>query len=238
MTCGHRLSWKDLCPIVSYALLGGKCRYCKSPISSRYSVVEASSGVFAVIAYLIGGISFQTIYLFSFWSMLLVVAIIDYDRCIIIDSIWIIFTVINYAALLAEDIAHWYRPLTGALTGYIFYGLVYLISKHYYKQEAFGDGDVLLLAACGVVLGPALTIVTGFLAFIVAGIWLLFMRLRKRDIEGEMRIPFGPYVAVAGFLTSAGIKIAENYADAGTLCNDLGDFALQLIAFHTNTIAL
>lgn len=202
MTCGHRLEWKDLCPLISYIVLKGKCRYCKTTITPRYSMVEAAAGVFGVIAFMIGGVSLRTLYLFSFWSMLLVVAVIDYDRCIIIDSVWIIFTVINFAAILAENPNAWASPVFGAITGYVFYGLVYVISKHYYKQEAFGDGDVMLLAASGVVLGPFMTVVTGFLAFIVAGIWLLLMRLKKSEINGDMRIPFGPYVAVAGFITS------------------------------------
>ena len=51
MSCGHKLQWYDLVPLVSYMMLGGKCRYCKTKISPQYPVIEAVNGAMYVIKY-------------------------------------------------------------------------------------------------------------------------------------------------------------------------------------------
>lgn len=209
MTCGHPLAWKDMIPILSYVSLGGKCRYCKTPYSPRYSVVEAIGGLIAACAFLSSGYSLQSLILFCFWSMLLVVAVIDMDQYIIIDEVWLTFTVISYALIVIEDYRTWYWPLLGAVTGFAFYGLIYLLSKFYYKEEAFGSGDVLLMAACGVVLLPTWTVLAGFGAFFVAGAFLLVLKLLKKEVRAATKIPFGPFIAISSFLCSLGYHLYQ-----------------------------
>ena len=57
MSCGHRLQWYDLVPLVSYMILGGKCRYCKTKISPQYPIIEAANGVMYVIIFAVNGLN-------------------------------------------------------------------------------------------------------------------------------------------------------------------------------------
>lgn len=131
------------------------------------------------------------------------------DQYIIIDEVWLTFTVISYALIVIEDYRTWYWPLLGAVTGFAFYGLIYLLSKFYYKEEAFGSGDVLLMAACGVVLLPTWTVLAGFGAFFVAGAFLLVLKLLKKEVRAATKIPFGPFIAISSFLCSLGYHLYQ-----------------------------
>ncbi|GAA4022096.1 A24 family peptidase [Deinococcus rubellus] len=123
--CDHPLSPLDLVPVVSWAALGGKCRYCKAPISPRYPIIELISGVaYAAIALLFPLSSFGTgvIGLCLLFTILLAASVIDFETYTIPDEltlpgtvIGLIFGAVNGAAL--SPLPHFEAALRGALMG-------------------------------------------------------------------------------------------------------------------------
>ena len=79
-SCGHSLAPNDLIPIISWASLKGKCRYCGEPISARYTIVESIGGVSAVICTLVLGISVWALVAFLISGVVTVAAYIAYDK--------------------------------------------------------------------------------------------------------------------------------------------------------------
>ena len=77
MSCGHKLQWYDLVPLVSYMILGGKCRYCKTKISPQYPVIEGINGAMYVIIFLVNGLNIISGLMCLVFSMFLVITVID-----------------------------------------------------------------------------------------------------------------------------------------------------------------
>lgn len=220
--CGTVLKWKDLIPVFSYIFLRGRCRYCKEKLSPQYLISEISVGALFLLAYLlfIQVFSVPTLILrLSFWSMLYIVAVMDFKYSIIMDQILIPFTLIGVVTQLivgkqvfsltlpGEQTIEFvtrdpWQMFYGALAGLIFYGIVYLTARLIYKKEAFGFGDVLLLGAIGIFMGLSQTIITGFMAFYLAIVFMLIFKLVKKGSLKDRPIPFAPPLCMAAFIMS------------------------------------
>lgn len=203
--CHTWLCWYDLIPLCSFLLLRGKCRYCGQKLSLQYPLSELAVGglfLFAFLRYNGGGWNMpQLVTDLALWSMLFVVAVMDYKHGIVIDQILAAFSSIGLAARLwSGDGAA--EPFLGAAVGFALYGLVYLCARLAYKKEGFGQGDILLLAAVGVFLGPVQTLITGVLAFYCSLLFILFWTLRERRVPRGRALPFGPSVCLAAFVVS------------------------------------
>jgi len=200
-SCGHTLHAIDLVPIFSWLFLRGECRYCGAKISPRYLIIEFITGCLFVLAYLKQGYSAGLILYASFWSMLLIVAVMDFDNMIIAEPVLLIFTIICAVCLLfmrQPIIDH----LLGGVIGFASYLLIYALARILYKKEAFGFGDVELMASAGLILGMRGSFLALFLSFYIAVIGIIVMKLLGRAIKRKMEIPFGPYMCIAAFLVS------------------------------------
>ncbi|MDO5062920.1 MAG: prepilin peptidase [Peptostreptococcaceae bacterium] len=200
-TCSTALKALDLFPVLSFIFLGGKCRYCKTEISIRYPMIEIITGVLFFLAYRFFGISIETFLYISFWSMLLIVTMIDFDHLVIIDSVLIVFSIIDLAILIIMGY-RWEHYIFGAMVGAVIYGLIYIISKFIYKREAFGTGDITLITAVGIVFGWQRTIIISMMAFYVALIGVILSKLLGKKIRKYDEIPFGPSICIAAFIMS------------------------------------
>ncbi len=133
--------------------------------------------------------------------MCLITGTIDFFSYYIYDIVLLGFSIAHLGITLVyygfEGLKH---SIVGAVVGFVFYGLIYFLAKLYYKKEAFGFGDVLFLAAIGVVLGAWWTFIVGVMAFYLALILILLNKLVKRKTGLKSEIPFGPAMALAVYL--------------------------------------
>lgn len=201
--CHARLKWSDLIPLFSFLFLKRRCRYCGKKLPYQYLISELTVGALFLLAFLRYGRYLEYSLALScmvLWSMLFVAGVMDYIYGIIIDQILIVFSGIGIVVNLIGKAAGMDIILGGAV-GFGFYGVIYLIARLFYKKEGFGMGDVLLLTGIGTFLGPAYTLLTGFLAFYCCILFVLF-QMKNRRIERKMEVPFAPSVCAAAFLVS------------------------------------
>ncbi len=202
--CNKPIAWYDNIPVVSYVMLGAKCRHCKTTISIQYPLIEILTGVLFVSFYHFFGATPKGVLYLYLALGLLVQSVIDYRYKIIPDSITLPAIVIGLMASAlfpeihgqAAHLSGFWASLRGVLVGGGFLYVVGSLGEWILKKEAMGGGDVKLLAAVGAVTGwhgVLWTIFVGSLAGAIVGIYL---RIR----QGEEMIPFGPFLALGAFL--------------------------------------
>ncbi len=197
--CGHRIGALENIPIISYLVLRGKCADCKTPISIRYPLVEATSGIIAgYIAWHFGfGLAAFAAMLFA-WS-LIALTVIDVDTQLLPDSITLPLLWIGLLANTSATYAPLHSAVLGAVAGYLALWSIYWLFKLATGKEGMGFGDFKLLAAIGAWLGwkllPMVILLSSFVGATV-GILLIVFRRHQRSTP----IPFGPYLAAAGLI--------------------------------------
>lgn len=198
--CGSRIEFYDNIPLLSYIILGGKCRRCGQPISIRYPAVELLAGLLAVAAIYRFGLNaagFEAV-LLSF--MFIAIFFIDLEFTIIPDVFTIPGMVIGLgASLLPGSLIGWSQSLVGLLVGAISFFLVGMLGRLLFRKEALGFGDVKFAGMLGAFLGWQSLILTLILASFlgsVIGIAIIVLSGRKGK---STYIPFGPFL-VAGAL--------------------------------------
>jgi len=204
-SCGKLIAWFDNIPVISFLVLGGKCRHCKAKISLRYAMVEILSGITYCVLYLYFGLTINFFIFLFLISSLIVVSFIDLKTHEIPDEI----TLPGIA--LGLVIAALYPPLMGKTTNLSSFldsalgvlaggGTIFILGmfgEFIFKKEAMGGGDVKLLAMIGAFLGWKLTIFTFFLApFFGASVGITLKLKEGRDV-----IPYGPYLSLAAFVS-------------------------------------
>lgn len=193
--CGNRLKPLELIPIISYLLQGGKCKNCGTKISIKYPLIEALTGALFVFAYYNIGLQLSLLRALVVMSSLIVVTFIDFEYSIIPDEVnlFIFITGIMFNIFI-RDISIADQAL-GILVGG---GILLLIAT--VTGGAMGGGDIKLMAAMGVYLGPMKMSLALFLGFILGafiGVALVITKIKGR----KDYIPFGPYL-VTGSLIS------------------------------------
>lgn len=221
-SCRHPIAWYDNVPLLSYAILGAKCRHCKAPIHWRYPIVEAMSGLAAVAVLKHFGLGpVGLVYLCFVWA-LIAVTFIDLSHQIIPDEISLGGLALGLIASAAIPQLHGtgqalvalQRSAIGALVGG---GSLYLtgwLGSIIFRKEAMGGGDVKLLAMAGSVLGWKLVLLTFFMAPMLAVLPGLAVLAFKRSHV----IPYGPFLALALVLSLfAGDRIMQATGMADTI---------------------
>jgi leader peptidase (prepilin peptidase) / N-methyltransferase len=192
--CGEEIAWYDNVPLVSYAVLRGRCRACGEPIGLRYPAVELATGLLVAACFLRFGWSGRAVVAAVFAATLVVLSAIDAERRILPDLIVLPATVLILAAQIAlfpDRTLEWVLASFGAAL-FLFLALVAY-------PRGMGMGDVKLALLLGAGLGKAVTVglMVGMLAAL-AGSTILFARhgLRAR----KMMIPFGPFLALGALV--------------------------------------
>jgi leader peptidase (prepilin peptidase)/N-methyltransferase len=197
--CGHRISSLENVPVVSWLALRGKCSACSKPIPARYPIVELLGGLIAAYAAWRYGPTLAALGAMGFGWALLALTVIDLDTQLLPDDITL---PLLWAGLLV-NIAGTFTPLRsaliGAVAGYLSLWLVYWGFKLATGKEGMGYGDFKLLAAIGAWLGwqklPMVILLSSVVGAAVGIALIVFARHGR-----EKPIPFGPYLAVAGFV--------------------------------------
>jgi leader peptidase (prepilin peptidase)/N-methyltransferase len=186
-------------PVVSWLVLRGKCAKCAAPISARYPMVEVLGGAVAVLLAWRFGYSWQLAFGLVFGWAMLALAFIDFDTQLLPDDITLPVLWLGLLANAAGTFIDLRSAVFGAVAGYMILWLVYWAFRLVAKKEGMGFGDFKLLAAIGAWTGwqviPVVIIASAGLGAIVGS---LFLWLSRRG--ADTRIPFGPYLALAGIV--------------------------------------
>jgi leader peptidase (prepilin peptidase)/N-methyltransferase len=209
--CAHKIrAWENL-PVISYLFLGGKCSACKAPISKRYPLIELACGVLsAFIAWHFGfGWQAGAVLLLS-WG-LLAMSVIDMDHQLLPDSLVLPLLWLGLIANTFGLFTNLHDALWGAVLGYMSLWLVFWIFKLLTGKEGMGQGDFKLLALFGAWGGWQIVPLTILVSSAVGAVLGLII-LRLRNAETSTPIPFGPYLAIAGWIALLwGGQITDSY---------------------------
>jgi len=208
--CGRELSWFENVPLVSYTLLGGRCRSCRAPISIRYPVVELVTAVlFATCAWAYGP-SLLFVSRVSFGSALIVLFAIDLEHHLLPNVITLPGIVVGFVFSVFLP-PGWVDSLIGLAVGG---GGLFLIAEGYYRlrhEEGLGMGDVKMLAMIGAFLGWKLTLVTLMMASLAGSIIGVLLIVSRR---GDMKyaLPFGTFLALGAVVAgTVGPRLIDWY---------------------------
>ncbi len=205
-SCGAGIaSWHNI-PVLSYLALGGRCARCKTSISPRYPIVEASTAVLAAIVAWRFGAGWEAIMGVTLTLFLVPITLIDFDHQLIPDSIvlpllWIGLAMSLFHPLPGSEVLFISSrdAIFGAMAGYLSLWSFYWLFKLVTGKEGMGYGDFKLLAAFGAWLGPQYLFTIVIMSAVVGavlGIALIVLRGRDRQLP----MPFGPFLAAAGWL--------------------------------------
>ncbi len=197
--CGHAIrAWENI-PIISYLLLRGRCSKCKTAISVRYPLIEFSGGLLAALTAWQFGVSIEAAAAVILSWALICLTMIDYDHMYLPDNIVLPFLWLGLILNSQNLFTDVYSALYGAAAGYLILWSVYQLFKLLTKKEGMGYGDFKLLAMLGAWLGwqmlPAVILLSSLVGSAV-GISLIMFNKQQR----EKPIPFGPYLAAAGWI--------------------------------------
>jgi len=201
--CGIPIRWYDNVPIVSFLLLKGRCRGCRSRISWRYPLVEALTGSLFLLTVFRFGLSVRSIFLLIFICGLVVATFIDLDHEIIPHAVTLPGIPLGLIASLITRDPSPRDAAAGALVGA---GLVYLVAVYAevaFQRESMGGGDINLLAMIGAFLGWRQALLAFFLA-VGAGACLSLLLIATGVLSRKDRIPFGPFLALGAVVALFG----------------------------------
>lgn len=209
--CQHKIrAWENI-PVLSWLLLKGKCSNCKSPISARYPAVELLTAITStLIAWHFGFGWPAAMAVILTWSLVTLI-FIDIDKMLLPDQITLPLLWLGLVLSIFEVYVSPQDAILGAAAGYLSLWSVYWLFKLATGKEGMGFGDFKLLAALGAWIGwQHLAIIILLSSFVGAIIGISYIVIKGKDKGSQ--IPFGPYLAIAGWLTVIyGKDIADLY---------------------------
>tara|TARA_B100000508_G_scaffold138723_1_gene135359 strand:- start:3743 stop:4591 length:849 start_codon:yes stop_codon:yes gene_type:complete len=218
LSCGAKLRWFELFPLVSYLALRGRCRTCGCSVTTRYFFVELATGLLFAGTLFVTGDLIKVLLLWAMLSILVVITVYDLNHFIIPDELTISLLVlagvfVGYRYLLIPDVTHLAYGIIASLAGSLFFFILWFISKGAW----IGFGDVKLAVPLGLVLGYG-----AVFSFVVVSFWIgaatsLMLigyqkaKLRLQRGKGDLHlsqealtmksaVPFAPFL-VASFVT-------------------------------------
>lgn len=211
-SCNHQLRAIDNIPVISWLMLKGKCHQCHTKISVRYPLVETLTASLCLLVALQCGFSYFAIALLFFTFVLVTVTFIDLDTMLLPDQLTLplMWGGISLALLQISPVSL-QNSIIGAIAGYLCLWSVYWAFKLLTGKEGMGYGDFKLLAALGAWLGwqylPMIILLSSLVGLVFG---IIQLRMQKKGIE--MAFPFGPYLAIAGWVAALwGEQILTHY---------------------------
>ena len=209
--CGHKLrAWENI-PVISYLFLRAKCSSCKNSISAQYPIVELLTGIASLVVAYKFGVTLQTLAAIFFTWILIALTLIDLKKQLLPDNITLPLLWLGIFLSLFSIFTDLQSSVIGAIAGYLILWSVFHLFKLLTKKDGMGYGDFKLLAALGAWIGvsylPQIILISSVVGSI-AGISMLIIGKTKQ----QQPIPFGPYLAVAGWIALLwGEQINESY---------------------------
>jgi leader peptidase (prepilin peptidase) / N-methyltransferase len=209
--CGHAIGILENIPVLSYALLGGKCSACKRPIGLRYPIVELITALAFAGAALKFGFGLAAVSAMVLLAGLIALSFIDFDTQFLPDDLTLPLLWVGLLVNMNGAFVDLQSAVIGAIAGYLSLWSVYWLFKLATGKEGMGFGDFKLLAAMGAWLGwkalPFIILASAFVGAIF-GIGLIVLAKRGKEVP----MPFGPYLAIAGIIALFfGTSIVDYY---------------------------
>ncbi|MGI5308337.1 prepilin peptidase [Rheinheimera sp. WS51] len=210
--CNNQIKAYDNIPVLSWLLLKGQCRNCKTPISKRYPIIEALTAVMAmIVAWQLGAGLAALVLIVLTWG-LIALTFIDIDKMLLPDQLTLpLLWLMLIFSLSDSAMVNPSQAIVGAAAGYLSLWSVYWLFKLLTGKEGMGYGDFKLLAVFGALLGwqqlPLIILLSSCVGAVV-GIILLSVQGKDKATP----IPFGPYIAAAGWIAMLwGEQISQVY---------------------------
>ena len=227
--CGRSIAWHDNIPVLSYLILGGRCRHCRAPISLRYPLVEAATSILFVLLFLKRGPTFAFALDALLAAALLALIVIDALHQILPNAITlpgIALGLLTSPLRGGQD-----RPVIGALAGCALgFALPFTINEAYRlwqaargvprdrREDGIGQGDFKLLAMIGAFLGVKLLLFTLFFGAVSGAMFGVAMML-FRGYGWKSRLPYGVFLGgaaiLAVFVGESWVRLYLDLAGAG-----------------------
>lgn len=209
--CGHAITAMENIPVLSYLWLRGRCAGCGKPISPRYPMVELVTALLSGITAWHFGFGWTAGAALALTWALIALTVIDFDHQLLPDDITLPFLWIGLLLSLFGLFTNSTASIIGAAAGYLSLWTIYILFKWTTGKEGMGYGDFKLLAMLGAWMGwqalPVVLLLSSVVGAVV-GITLILFRGRDRNIP----IPFGPYLAAAGWLNLLwGHDVVQHY---------------------------
>lgn len=193
--CHYRLRALDNIPIISYLILKGRCKKCKSQISKIYPAVELISTIACAYTLIVCGITVTSIMLCFLWLSLIVLAFIDFKHLLLPDAITLPLILIGLTLNLFDGLTSFSNSVTGALLGYLLLFAIAVSFGLIIKKKSMGNGDLKLFAAIGAWFSfaslPVILLLSSFCSIII---YFLLSNDQKNKYT-----PYGTAIAIATF---------------------------------------
>ncbi len=219
-SCGALITaWQNI-PVISYLVLKGRCATCKTPIPLRYPLIELSTALLAAVVAWHFGVGWEALMAIGLTITLMAIAMIDADTQLIPDSIVLPLMWLGLAMSLFHPLPGtntlFIGPsdaIVGVMAGYLTLWSVFWVFKLVTGKDGMGYGDFKLLAALGAWLGWQQLPMIIMMSAIVGAVINIVMIIAKGK-DRSIPIPFGPYLAAAGWITMLwGENIKNTYID-------------------------
>jgi len=194
MNCGSRVKWYDLVPVISFIILGGKCRKCRIKLSKQYPLIELLNGAAYTGIFYMLGFTWDAVMVSVLFSVLLVIAMIDFRHKIIPNAIVLFMFIVSipYVVLVSKTY------IDSIIGFFAVSGLFFIIMM---ITGSMGGGDVKLMAVSGFLLGwqkILVALMIGSIVGSIVGISLIVFNITK----WKQRVPFGPYLCIGIFIAA------------------------------------
>ena len=203
--CNARISWYDNIPVLSFLVLRGKCRNCKSLISIQYPIVELLTGALTLLFVWRYGLNVWTFVVLAAVYALIILSVIDLDIMIIPDrfSLGLIVLGLAFAWCNPNFSGAWWQKelasLLGAGVGLFGVLAIALLGTWLFKKEAMGGGDVKLMGGIGALIGWEGVITTIVFASFLGLVYAVFLMIFNGKKGGDA-IPFGPFLSLGALI--------------------------------------
>ncbi len=194
--CGRGIRWHENLPVVSWILLGGRCRGCRGWISIQYPLVELATGAIWGGMVFVHGVDIEALRGALFLTILLGIAASDARTYIIPDQFSIGGTVLGLALAFASPEITWIESLLGAAIGFFLLWFVAWAGEKVFRKEAMGGGDIKMMALIGAFTGGWGVALSLFLGSLLGA--LIFGPISMRT--GKL-VPFGIFLALGAAVT-------------------------------------
>ena len=197
-TCAITIPARHNIPVISWILLRGRCANCHAPISPRYPLVELLTAIASIAVIAVYGYTWLGAAALVFTWSIIALTFIDFDTQLLPDQITLPLLWLGLTVNLLGGFTDLTSAVVGAMVGYLVLWSIYWAFKLITGKEGMGYGDFKLLAAMGAWFGwqtlPMLVLISSIVGILLGGTFLLVRRSREA-------IPFGPYLAIAGWVT-------------------------------------
>jgi leader peptidase (prepilin peptidase) / N-methyltransferase len=197
--CNHEIRYYENIPVISWLFLKGKCSQCKTAISIRYPMIEAATAALSIVVALHYGVAPITFFVLILTWGLICLTMIDFDHMLLPDQFTYPLLWLGLLININATIVPLEQAVIGAVAGYMSLFSIFWLFKLITGKEGMGHGDFKLLAVFGAWMGwqllPLLILMASAVGAVI-GISLMLFKNHSR----EQAIPFGPYLAIAGWI--------------------------------------